>query len=69
MSKQIVIKVPDWVDEKFIEDLVNRAVQREEKDVKERTLEELKSLLNELPKSKVDLKKLKELYYEGKMLG
>ncbi|RLI75463.1 hypothetical protein DRP05_14765 [Archaeoglobales archaeon] len=66
MPKQIVIEVPDWVDEDTIKEIIQREISVKKES--ENKLKKLEKLLDELPKRELDFNKLKELYYEAKML-
>ena len=66
MPKQIVIEVPDWVDEGIIKEIIQREISAKKED--ENKLKRLESLLDELPKRELDFKELKKLYYEAKLL-
>jgi len=66
MPKQIVIEVPDWVDEDIIKEIIQREISAKKED--ENKLKRLESLLDELPKRELDFKELKKLYYEAKLL-
>ena len=66
MPKQIVIEVPDWVDEDIIKEIIQREISAKKED--KNKLKRLESLLDELPKRELDFKELKKLYYEAKLL-
>jgi len=70
MKKQIIINVPESVDENLIRDVVNVIVKYKEirKEKKADLIEKFLEVLRELPEArKFDWKDMKKRYYEGKL--
>ncbi len=53
MSKQIVIEVPDWIDEDIIKEIILREIYAKNEEIED-SLRKLEELLDELPERELD---------------
>ena len=65
MGKVVSIEVPDWVDEEKVKELVKELIRG---IITEEDIKNIELMLKDLPKSSVDEKVVRKLYYEGKVL-
>ena len=65
MGKIIQIEVPDWIDEEEVKKMINELIRGR---ITDEDIKIIETMLKDLPKSKIDDKTLKELYYERRVL-